>query len=702
MSTATPEVAESPAGLTHSQIKTILIGLMAGMLLAALDQTIVSTSIRTIADDLQGLSAQAWVTTAYLITSTVTTPLYGKLSDIYGRRPMFLIAISIFIVGSIMCTFATSMYQLAAFRAVQGIGAGGLFSMALAILADIAPPRERARYQGYFLAVFGTSSVVGPLVGGFFAGADTLFGITGWRWVFLINVPIGLIALAVVAKVLHLPHIRTDHRIDWWGAGALVLGIVPLLVVAEQGRIWGWGSPAVLSLIALGIIGVVSFILIERRMKDEALIPMRLFNSRVFSIGLSVNVLIGLGMFGALSTLPLYLQLVKGATPTESGLLLIPMMVGIMGGSVLSGQLTSKTGRYKIFPVIGTAILAVTFFLMLTVTVDTSYLVLDIYFFAIGLGLGLCMQTLLIAVQNTVPARDMGVATSSATFFRQLGGTLGVAVFLSLLFNSLPDKVQGALQSASGTASFNSAVAAAAQDPNSASHTVAQSLVAASQGNAAAASGIGDALSTDSSFLNTLDPVIARPFQVGYVDSTHLVYIIGGIIMVLAFVLVIAMKELPLRTRSALDERLQEQADNEAAALAAAQGEAIDGSPELAGAALANGSAASGSDRGGSDGPAGAASNGAASNGAASNGAGSNGVAANGAASNGAASNGVASNGASNGAVQNGGSGAHALLEAGTHALTGDGDDPAARGIVLNGVEQASPTRKRGRHRAEV
>jgi len=578
MSTATPEVAESPAGLTHQQIRTILIGLMAGMLLAALDQTIVSTSIRVIADDLQGLSAMAWVTTAYLITSTVTTPLYGKLSDIYGRRPMFITAISIFIAGSLMCTFATSMYELAAFRAVQGIGAGGLFSMALAILADIVPPRERAKYQGYFLAVFGMSSVIGPLVGGFFAGADTIFGVTGWRWVFLINVPIGAIALVIVAITLHIPHIRTDHRIDWWGAAALILGIVPLLIVAEQGRIWGWTSAGVLGLIALGIVGVIAFIMIEFRMKDEALIPMRLFTSRVFSIGLSVNVLIGLGMFGALSTLPLYLQLVKGATPTESGLLLIPMMIGIMGGSVLSGQLTARTGKYKIFPVIGTALLAIAFFAMLTVTVDSPYWLLDLFFLAIGLGLGLCMQTLLIAVQNTVPAKDMGVATSSATFFRQLGGTLGVAVFLSLLFNSLPDKVQGALQSAGTTPEFQSAVAAAAADPNSPSHATAQSLIAAAQGDTGAASGIGDALSTDSSFLNTLDPNIARPFQIGYVDSTHLVYIIGGIIMALAFVLVIAMKELPLRTKSALTERMEEQAATDAAEAA----DVADGRPVTA------------------------------------------------------------------------------------------------------------------------
>ncbi len=597
MSTTTAQVGESPAGLTHQQIRTILIGLMAGMLLAALDQTIVSTSIRTIADDLKGLSVQAWVTTAYLITSTVTTPLYGKLSDIYGRRPMFITAISIFILGSFACTFSTSMYELAAFRALQGIGAGGLFSMALAILADIVPPRERAKYQGYFLAVFGMSSVVGPLVGGFFAGADTILGIRGWRWVFLINVPIGLIALAIVFAVLHIPHIRTNHRIDWWGAATLILGIVPLLIVAEQGRQWGWMSAGVLGLIALGIIGVVGFILIEIRMKDEALIPIRLFSSRVFSVGLGANVLIGLGMFGALSTLPLYLQLVKGASPTESGLLLIPMMLGIMGGSVVSGQLTAKTGKYKIFPVVGTAILAAAFGLMLTVTVDTPLQLLFVYFLMIGLGLGLCLQTLLIAVQNTVPAKDIGVATSSATFFRQLGGTLGVAVFLSLLFNSLPDKITSALRSAGSTPEFQQAVGTAAADPNSPSHTVAQSLAAAAQGNTEAASSIGDALNTDSSFLSRLDPAIARPFQVGYVDSTHLVYIIGSLVMVLAFVLVLSMKELPLRTKSALTERLEDQASLDAETLAQQGGvgaeiDAVsDGRPEQMRAETSNGAA---------------------------------------------------------------------------------------------------------------
>ncbi len=573
MTTApSPTAAHASGVLTHRQITVIILGLMSGMLLAALDQTIVATAIRTIGDDLHQLSAQAWVTTAYLITSTVTTPLYGKLSDIYGRRPMFLTAITLFVIGSAASAFSTSMYELAGFRAFQGIGAGGLFSMALAILADIVPPRERAKYQGYFLAVFGTSSVVGPVVGGAFAGAGSILGITGWRWVFLVNVPIGIIALVVVTKVLHIPHLRTDHRIDWWGAAALVVGLVPLLIVAEQGREWGWGSGSVLGLIAVGVVGVIAFVWIEFRMGAEALIPMRLFRNGTFSIGLGVSVLIGLGMFGAIMCLPLYLQIVKGASPTGAGLLMLPMMLGIMISSVASGQITMKTGRYKVFPVVGTALLIVAFALLLTVAVDTPYWQLDIYFFVLGLGLGLNMQTLTIAIQNAVPARDIGVSTAAATFFRQTGGTLGVAIFLSLLFNSLPDKVGSAIRSAATRPDFQQAVATAASNPNDPAHQVATSLVQASQGNAGAASTIGNALNGDSAFLQRISAVIARPFQEGFVSSTHLVYLVGGALMVLALLLALVMREVPLRTMSAIAERQAEEA-----AAAGARSASVDG-----------------------------------------------------------------------------------------------------------------------------
>jgi MFS family permease len=269
--------------LTHRQIVTILIGLMLGMFLAALDQTVVATAMRTIADDLSGFSLQAWATTAFLITSTISTPLYGKLSDIYGRKPFFLFAIAVFIAGSALCGLAQSMYQLAGARALQGVGAGGLMSLALAIIGDLVAPRERARYQGYFLAVFGSASVLGPIIGGFFAGAGTILGVEGWRWIFYINVPIAFAAFLVVNRVLHIPHTRQDHRIDWPGAVALVICLVPLLVVAEQGREWGWSSPRSLTCYLLGLVGLILFLLAEWRYGDEALLPLRLFRGRTFA-----------------------------------------------------------------------------------------------------------------------------------------------------------------------------------------------------------------------------------------------------------------------------------------------------------------------------------------------------------------------------------------------------------------------------------
>ncbi|MHB1475461.1 MAG: MDR family MFS transporter, partial [Dermatophilaceae bacterium] len=403
---ATAAVVPAPAtdgALSHKQILTILAGLMMGMFLAALDQTIVSSAMRVIADDLHDLSGQAWVVTAYLITSTIVTPLYGKLSDIYGRKRFFTAAIVIFLFGSILCTFATSMPMLAGFRAVQGLGAGGLFSLALAIIGDIVPPRERAKYQGYFLAVFGTSSVLGPVVGGFFAGQSTILGVTGWRWVFLVNVPIGIAALFVVNRTLHLRHTRLDHRIDFGGAAALTVGLVPLLLVAEQGRTWGWGSDPSLTCYGVGLIGLIAFFLVERAMGAEALLPLSLFTNKTVGVASIASVVLGMAMFGGLVSLPLYLQIVKGATPTSAGLMLLPMTLGMMSGSIISGQMISRTGRYRKFPIIGSGLLIASLFGFHYVGAGTALWQTMILMLFFGFGLGFNMQPLTLAVQNAVP-----------------------------------------------------------------------------------------------------------------------------------------------------------------------------------------------------------------------------------------------------------------------------------------------------------
>jgi EmrB/QacA subfamily drug resistance transporter len=581
MSTAAPAgrpaaaapAPEEPGHFTHRQIVVILVALMSGMFLAALDQTIVATAIRTIADDLHGLSLQAWATTAYLITSTIATPLYGKLSDLYGRRPFFIASISIFVVGSALSGFAHSMYQLAAFRAFQGIGAGGLFSLALAIIADLVPPRERARYQGYFLAVFGTSSVLGPVVGGFLAGQSTILGITGWRWVFLVNVPIGIVSLALVIRNLHIPHTRREHQIDYWGAVWLVVALVPLLIVAEQGREWGWASGKALTSYVIGVVGVALFLLAERRIGDDALLPLRLFRGRTFGVGSLLNFVVGMGMFGGLAALPLYMQIVKGYGPTQAGLLLMPMVIGIMSGTVSSSQFIARTGRYIWFPRIGLVILVAAMVLMHTITADTSIAVVDIYAFLFGVGLGFNMQTLVLAIQNAVPPQDMGVATSSATFFRQMGGTLGTAIFLSVLFNGLPDKIASAFRTAAATPQFQAAVTDPAVRANPANKPVLDMLTGGAGGAAS------QALS-DSSFINHLDPRLARPFLVGFSNAIDVVFVLGAVVIAVAFVIVWFLPEEKLRTQSGLQAR-QEQAGPGAAT----RSEVPDGAVDASGAA---------------------------------------------------------------------------------------------------------------------
>ncbi|GAA3340098.1 hypothetical protein GCM10017714_18410 [Curtobacterium pusillum] len=431
--------------MTHRQILLVIYGLMAGMFLSSLGQTVFGTAIRTIGDDLHGLDQQAWVTTAYLITSTIATPIYGKLSDIFGRRPLYIFGIVVFILGAVLSSMSTSMLMLAGFRAVQGIGAGALMSLPLAIMGDILAPRERAKYQGYFLAVFGISSVIGPLIGGLLAGTSEILWITGWRWVLLINVPIGVAALIMVIVFLHLPKVHgadsAKPKVDWWGATAVIVTLVPLLLVAEQGRTWGWGSAGAIACYVIGVVGLIGLLLIESQMGDAAIIPLKLFRSGTFSMATVIGFLVGFAMFGAMLTIPLYLQIVVGLTPTESGFATLPLVGGLMIASITSGQIVARIGRYRIFPVIGTALVSSGYVVLTFMTIDKPLWFLMIGMFLIGLGLGSVMQSLTLASQGSVDARDMGVATSSATFFRQIGGTLGTAVLLSILFSVMPSNI---------------------------------------------------------------------------------------------------------------------------------------------------------------------------------------------------------------------------------------------------------------------
>ncbi|WP_440712781.1 MDR family MFS transporter [Gordonia sp. FQ] len=538
-------------GMTHRQILAILAGLMAGMFLAALDQTIVSTAIRTIADDLHGYDLQAWVTTAYLVTSTIVTPLYGKMSDLHGRKPFFLAAITIFIIGSALCASATSMYQLAAYRAFQGIGAGGLFTLALTTIGDIVPPRERAKYQGYFLAVFGTSSVLGPVLGGLFAGADSILGVSGWRWVFLVNVPIGIIALALVYKVLNYDQNKvTGHRTDYWGAVAVAVTVAPLLIVAEQGRDWGWLSGRSWACYVIGAVGLVAFILIERAMGDEAIIPLRIFKNRVFTQGILVSVVVGAVMFGGISMLPQYFQVLRGSSPMVAGLQMLPMVLGLMIGSIVSGQLISRTGRYKIYPIIGSVILTVAAFVLHYIGTDTPMWLVMLIAGFLGFGLGNLMQPLMLAMQNVLPLRDMGMATGTATFFRQIGGTLGVAVFFSMLFSTMGPNIADHMKAASHDPQFRVAVAQAAQSNDPEVAAFGKGLIAASQEGAGHAAGASSVMK-DTAVLERMPADLARPIKDGFAESMDRVFLAVSILSLLAIIGTVTWAELPLRTGGA-------------------------------------------------------------------------------------------------------------------------------------------------------
>ncbi len=407
--------------------------------------------------------------------------------------------------------------------------------MAIAILADIVSPQERPRYLGYTMSAFASASVLGPVIGGLLSGQSSILGITGWRWIFYVNVPIGIVALVVVNRVLKLPaKPRVATRIDWPGAVVLAAGLVPLLLVAEQGRVWGWGSPGSLACYFAGVVGLIAFVWVEQRMGEAALLPIRLFHIQAFRIGSAQSVVIGIGMFGGLSAIPLYLQIVKGASPTKAGLLLLPMVAGLMITSVTVGRLSVRSGHYRKYPIFGCSLMILAMLLLSTVGADAPLWRTDIYMAMFGIGLGTNMQTIQLAMQNSVDARDIGVASSSGTFFRQVGGTLGAAVFLSILFSSAPGKIASAFTAARKTVGFQQAAAA---HPDQLKAICRRQRLAERH----------------------VVPVDDQPgaWRIrswsGFSNSMDLVFIVGAAVFVPALILAIMVKEVPLRRMSGIE-----------------------------------------------------------------------------------------------------------------------------------------------------
>ncbi|SBW22243.1 EmrB/QacA subfamily drug resistance transporter [Candidatus Protofrankia californiensis] len=408
---------------------------MTGMLLAALDQTIVTTALPTIVGEFHRSDTLSWLVTVYLLTSTISAPLYGKASDIYGRRTVLQLSITIFLIGSTLCGLAQSMYQLVGFRAIQGLGAGGLISLALAVIGDIVPPRERGRYQGYFSGVFGASSILGPLIGGFLVDHGS------WRWVFFVNLPVGLAALVVINRTLRLPFRRRRAAIDWAGAVLLVAGLSAVLLAAQTGgKDFPWSSWQIATMIAAGTVLIIGFALRERA-APEAILPPRLFVNSIYTVSALLSLISGSLMFGAIIFLPQYLQIVHGASATASGLRMLPLLAGMLLTSIGSGRLISATGHYKRFVVVGTVGVTVGLLLLSHISAGTDSLELGLWMFVMGFGLGLLLQNITLAVQNSIDPRDMGAATSSVTFLRTMGGAIGASALGAVLTAQLAKNI---------------------------------------------------------------------------------------------------------------------------------------------------------------------------------------------------------------------------------------------------------------------
>ncbi len=490
--------------LAGKALWTVFGALMLGMFLAALDQTIVSTALPTIVGDLGGLDHLSWVVTSYLLASTVSTPLYGKLGDIVGRKPVFMAAILIFLAGSMLAGLSQSMTELIGFRALQGIGAGGLMVGAQAIIGDIVPPRERGRYMGLIGSVFAVASVAGPLLGGFFV--DNL----SWRWVFYVNMPVGALAIVIVATRLHLHTPHRSHRVDYFGAALLSGGVGALITLTTWGGSqYAWGSPTIVGLSIAGVALLALFIWWEGR-APEPILPLGLFRSSVFSVANAMGFTIGMAMFGAIIFLPLFLQIVYGASPTSSGLRMLPLMAGLLVAAIASGRAISRIGRYRIFPIAGTATLVVGMYLLSLLGVSTASWLASVYMLVVGVGIGLVMQVLVLVVQNDVRAEDIGVATSTATFFRSVGGAFGVAIFGTIFATRLADNLAHFPKSI--TAQLGSGIHL---NPVQASH---------------------------------LPPAVHADFLQAFAHALNGVFLWGMVLAAIPFILSWLLKEVPLRT----------------------------------------------------------------------------------------------------------------------------------------------------------
>ena len=507
--TASDPAAGAGTYLTHKQIMVILPGLLMAMLLAMLDQLVVSTALPRIVGDLGGATHLSWVVTAYVLTSTITTPFYGKLGDMYGRKKLFIFAIVVFLAGSALSGLSSSMSELITFRAIQGLGAGGLMVGAMATLGEIAPPRERGKYMSYFMVVMMLATVGGPLVGGWITTAFS------WRWIFYINLPLGGAALVYLIAVMKLPARRVERRIDY--LGGILLGVIAtsvILLATWGGTEYSWGSWEIIGLLLLALAGLAAFLAVERR-AAEPMLPLHVFKNRNFSVTMVLTFLVGLGLFGAMTFLPFYQQTVQGASPTVSGLLLTPLMVGSALTSILAGAVTSKTGKYRMFPIIGGLVMAVGMFLLSRIGVTTPRWQTGIDYVVLGLGMGFLMQMMSLIAQNSVGLRDMGVASSARMFFQQMGGSLGVAAFGAVFAHKLTETMSG-IPAAAGAK-----VSSASLDPTT---------------------------------ITTLPPAVREVVYAGIAHAVQSVFLWVTPASVLVFLLALLIKEVPLRGRAAPGE----------------------------------------------------------------------------------------------------------------------------------------------------